>query len=236
MSQIIEQVRVDLKANVDEKTRNGAKHFFKEAIKVYGVKTAAVEKIAKAHWKQVKGLGKSEIFFLCEELYRSGVMEEVFVAADWLPNLAEDFERSDLETFRRWILSYIDNWAKCDSFCNHTVGDFMMKFPDCVDALKEWAKSENRWLRRAAAVSLIVPAKKGMFLEDAFEICDLLLTDGDDLVQKGYGWLLKAETEKHPGEVLAYVVKNKAVMPRTALRYAIEKLSKEQKELAMKKE
>jgi 3-methyladenine DNA glycosylase AlkD len=54
-------------------------------------------------------------------------------------------------------------------------------------------------------------------------------------VQKGYGWLLKAETEKHPNEVLAYVLKNKAVMPRTALRYAIEKLPKDQKAKAMQK-
>ena len=111
----------------------------------------------------------------------------------------------------------------------------MMKFPDCVGELKAWAKSGNRWLRRAAAVTLIVPARKGLFLREAFEISDLLLTDSDDLVQKGYGWLLKAETEKHPAEVLAYVLKNKAAMPRTALRYAIEKLPKEQKAEAMKK-
>ncbi len=236
MSQILEQVRADLKANVDEQTKNGAKHFFKEAINVYGVNTATVGKIAKTHWNQIKALEKKEIFSLCEELYRSGVMEEAFVAANWLPEIAERFERSDLATFKRWIECYIDNWAKCDGFCNHTVGDFMMKFPDCVGELKDWAKSSNRWLKRAAAVSLIVPAKKGMFLAEAFEICDLLLVDGDDLVQKGYGWLLKAETEKHPAEVLAYVLKNKVVMPRTALRYAIEKLPKEQKAEAMKRD
>jgi len=236
MSQIVGQVRAELKANADEQTRNGATRYFKEAITVYGVNTATVAKIVKTHWSQVKGLEKSEIFSVCEELFRSGVMEEAFVAADWLPNIAERFERSDLATFKRWILQYIDNWAKCDSFCNHTVGDFMMNFPDCVSELKEWAKSSNRWLKRAAAVSLVVPAKKGMFLAEAFEISDLLLTDGDDLVQKGYGWLLKAETEKHPKEIFAYVLKNKAVMPRTALRYAIEKLPKEQKAEAMKKD
>ncbi len=236
MSQIVLQVRADLKANADEQTRNGAKHFFKEAINVYGVKTATVGKIARNHWKEIKGLSKKEIFSLCEELYRSGVMEEAFVVSDWLPNISEQFERSDLATFKRWIECYIDNWAECDGFCNHTVGDFMIKFPDCVGELKLWAKSGNRWLKRAAAVSLIVPAKKGMFLREAFEICDLLLVDGDDLVQKGYGWLLKAETEKHAGEVLAYVLRNKGVMPRTALRYAIEKLPKEQKEQAMKKD
>jgi 3-methyladenine DNA glycosylase AlkD len=236
MSQIIAQVRADLKAKVDEKTLNSFQRFFKENVTAYGVKTATVGKIAKTHWNQVKGLEKKEIFCLCEELYRSGVTEEAFVAAFWLPNLADQFERSDLATFKVWIERYIDNWAKCDGFCNHTVGDFIEKFPDCVSELKNWAKSSNRWLKRAAAVSLIAPAKRGLFLKDAFEISDSLLADTDDLVQKGYGWLLKEESRKHPKEVLMYVVKNKKTMPRTALRYAIELLPKELKAEAMKKD
>jgi 3-methyladenine DNA glycosylase AlkD len=94
--------------------------------------------------------------------------------------------------------------------------------------MKSWAKSENRWLKRASAVSLIVPAKKGLFLKDALEICDmLLLADGDDMVQKGYGWLLKEESRVHQKEVFDYVVGNRLVMPRTALRYAIELMPKE---------
>lgn len=236
MSQILKQIRVDLKANFDEKTKNSAKRFFKEAIILYGVKTATVGKIAKKYWPQIKPLSKNEVFALCEELFSSGYMEEQFIACDWLPRIVDSFERSDLVVFKHWIDLYVDNWAKCDTFCNHTVGDFMMKFPDCVGELKGWAKSSNRWLNRASAVSLIVPAKKGMFLKEAFEICDILLTDPDDLVQKGYGWLLKAESEEHPKEVLAYVLKNKKSMPRTALRYAIEKLSKEAKLEAMKRD
>lgn len=50
------------------------------------------------------------------------------------------------------------------------------------------------WMRRAAAVSLIIPAKEGKFLEEAFEISDILMADKEDLVQKGYGWLLKVES------------------------------------------
>jgi 3-methyladenine DNA glycosylase AlkD len=99
-----------------------------------------------------------------------------------------------------------------------------------------WAKSENRWLKRASAVSLIVPAKKGLFLQDAFEICNVLLIDGDDMVQKGYGWLLKEESRKHQKAVFNYVVKNRSVMPRTALRYAIELMPRELKAEAMKKD
>jgi 3-methyladenine DNA glycosylase AlkD len=236
MNPILAQIRIDLKANVDEQTRKSFQRFFKEQVKYYGVKTDIVGKIAKKHWPQVKNLDKQKIFQLCEDLYQSDYTEEAFIVAFWLPNYIEHLEPSDLATFKTWIERYINNWAKCDGFCNHTIGDLIQKYPQTLSEVKSWAKSKNRWLKRASAVSLIVPAKKGMFLADAIEICDVLLLDGDDMVQKGYGWLLKEESRVHQKEVFDYVVKNRRVMPRTALRYAIELLPKELKAEAMKKD
>ena len=236
MDSILTQLRADLKANVDPQTQKTFQRFFKETVKYYGVKTPTVGKIAKKHWKQVSALDKKAIFGLCEELYRSGYTEEAFVVSSWLPNYMDHLEPADLATFKGWIERYIDNWAKCDSFCNHTVGDLIQKYPELVREVKTWAKSQNRWLKRASAVSLIVPAKKGMFLQEAREICDVLLLDGDDLVQKGYGWLLKEESRQHQREIFNYVVKNRKSMPRTALRYAIELMPKNLKAEAMKKE
>jgi len=235
MNNILEQLRTELKANVDLQTQKSFQRFFKEQVKYYGVKTENVGKIAKKYWKQVQALDKKTIFALCEELYRSDYTEEAFVVAFWLPNYIDNLEPSDLATFKSWIEKYINNWAKCDGLCNHTIGDLIQKYPQTLDEVKSWAKSSNRWLKRAAAVSLIVPAKKGCFLKDAFEICDELLTDGDDIVQKGYGWLLKEESRQHQKEVYNYVLENKDVMPRTALRYAIELMPKELKIEAMKK-
>jgi 3-methyladenine DNA glycosylase AlkD len=231
--QILDQIRLDFKASVDQKTQQSFQRFFKEKVQAYGVKTGTVAKIAKKHWTQVKNLTKLEIFSLCEQLYRSDYMEEAFVVSFWLPNMVDRFERCDLPVFRGWIERYINNWAKCDGFCNHTVGDFIEKFPECLGEVKCWAKSENRWMKRASAVSLIVPAKRGEFLADVFEISDMLLQDMDDMVQKGYGWLLKEASRKHQKEVFEYVMRNRQVMPRTALRYAIELMPKELKVQAM---
>jgi 3-methyladenine DNA glycosylase AlkD len=101
--------------------------------------------------------------------------------------------------------------------------------------LKKWAKSENRWMKRASAVALIIPARHGKFLKDIFEIANIVLLDKDDLVQKGYGWMLKAASEVYQKEVFEYVMKNKDKMPRTAFRYAIEKMPKNLKTKAMAK-
>ena len=235
MEKIIAKIRQILLENGDEKTRKQSEYFFKEQITVYGVKSATVQKIAKEIFAEIKEKPKAEIFAACEKLWQSGYMEESFVACVWSEKLGKKFEPADFEIVERWIKNYVSNWASCDTFCNHTVGDFVTMYPEFISKLKEFALSENRWVKRAAAVSLIVPARKGLFLNDIFEIADILLMDKDDMVQKGYGWMLKSASQAHQSEVFEYVMSKKTVMPRTALRYAIEKMPDDLKKLAMQK-
>jgi 3-methyladenine DNA glycosylase AlkD len=236
MHKIIREIRADLKASADEKTRSSAQRFFKEDVRLYGVKTAMVKRIARARFSEIKDEGKEKIFSLCEELFKSGCLEESFIACDWSYYLRNRYEPSDFGTFEGWVERYVSNWATCDTLCNHTIGSFLEQYPQYLVQLKNWARRENRWLRRAAAVSLIVPAKQGKFLREAFDISDLLLAEKDDMVQKGYGWLLKEESRKHEREVYDYILKNKNVMPRTALRYAIELMPEGQKAEAMRRD
>jgi 3-methyladenine DNA glycosylase AlkD len=235
MNSIINNIRRELKQNGDEKTRKTGQNFFKEKIRLHGVKTAIVTKIGKEYYKDIKDKKKTEIFNLCEELWRSGYMEESFIACNWSYLIRKDYEPKDFKVFEKWIGNFVSNWASCDTLCNHTVGAFVEMYPDYISDLKKWAKSKNRWMRRASAVSLIIPAKQGEFLNDIMEIADTLLLDQDDMVQKGYGWMLKAASHMHQKEVFGYIMKKKAIMPRTALRYAIEKMSKELKIKAMEK-
>ncbi len=235
MNTIIEQIRQELKDNVDEKTQRTAQNFFKEELKAYGVKIPTVNKISKTFFKEIKDKSKADIFGLCEKLWQSGNFEESIIACNWSYALCKQYEPVDFKIFERWVQNYVNNWASCDTLCNHTIGDFVEMYPEFISCLKEWAKSDNRWTRRAAAVTLIIPARKGLFLNDIFQIATTLLHDKDDLVQKGYGWMLKAASEAHQKEVFDFVIKHKAIMPRTALRYAIEKMPLEMKVEAMKK-
>ncbi|MDK2831361.1 MAG: hypothetical protein PWQ75_1113 [Methanolobus sp.] len=235
MTPIISQLRAELEQNSDEEARESSNRFFKEPIKCYGMKTPVARKIAKTYYKQISGKSKQEIFSLCEELLSSDYMEEAFIAFEWSYNLRKQYEPEDFAMFERWVGDYVNNWAKCDTLCNHTVGTFIDMYPQYIDSLKKWTTSENRWYRRAAAVTLVLAARRGEFLDDIFEIADMLLTDEDDLVQKGYGWMLKEASKQHQQEVFDYVVANRKVMPRTALRYAIEKMPKELRVKAMEK-
>ena len=235
MLKILTNIRKELKKNSEKKTKESFKRFFKEEVVLYGVKSAIVSKIAKKYFQEIKELNKKELFLICEELLKSNYCEEAYIVSNWLPKRLELFEKKDIKIFKKWIDLYINNWAKCDGFCNHTIGDLLEKFPEIMPEIKSWSKSKNKWLKRASAVSLILPARRGKYLTDVFEISDVLLLDAEDMVLKGYGWLLKEASRKHQKEVLSYVLKHKKIMPRTSLRYAIELMPEELRQKALKK-
>ena len=235
MKNIIDKIRVDLKKNIDVKTQASSQKFFREKIKSYGIKTSIVHTLSKEYFRSIESQSKNEIFELCDTLWQSGYIEESFIACNWSYYIHKRYQPEDFQIFEKWIDVYVNNWASCDTLCNHTIGEFIEVYPEFLINLKSFTKSENRWKRRASAVSLIVPARKGKFLNDIIEIAEILLLDKDDMVQKGYGWMLKVAGEKHQQEIFEFVNTNKAAMPRTSLRYAIEKMPEDLKRMAMEK-
>jgi 3-methyladenine DNA glycosylase AlkD len=224
MPELINKVRRELLAVSDKKTMETGLRFFKEKVNLYGVKAHDVRAIAKDNFALLIHSNKSDIFSLCEALWQSSYIEESLIACEWSHKIRKQYTPEDFLIFERWVARYVNNWASCDTLCNHTIGDFVQMYPDYLSELKRWALDENSWVRRASAVTLIVAARKGKYLYDIFEIAEILLRDGDDMVQKGYGWMLKSACKFHQQEVFEFVMRNKEVMPRTALRYAIEKM------------
>jgi len=160
---LIPTIRRELEHQVDEKTRSNSQSFFKERVTFYGVKTSIVSKIAQKYFLEIKCLSKQEIFSLCEELQKSDYIEEAFIAFHWAYQLRNKYEPGDFIHFENWLNKYVNNWAKCDTLCNHTIGAFIERYPQYLENLKRWAKSQNRWLRRASAVTLIIRLDRGNF-------------------------------------------------------------------------
>jgi len=230
---IIDEIKAEIIKNADEKTRLSGEKFFKEPVKLHGLKSAQVNLIAREFYRKLPERNRADVLDLCEELWQSGYLEETGIACIWAYNIRKEYVPEDFRVLERWVKKYLTNWASCDALCNHPIGTFIEMYPSYLAELKKWTMSENRCVKRASAVSLIVPARRGKFLKDIFEIADLLHADPDDMVQKGYGWMLKAASQAHQQEVFDYVMKKKATMPRTALRYAIEKMPADLKVKAM---
>lgn len=233
---MIEKIRRELKKMVDEKYKQGMINFFTEDIRPHGVRTGEARKIGAKYWKEIKNKNKREMWKLCEGLWQSGWFEEGIIAIDWSWRMKKNFVKADMKIFEEWLKKYVKNWAHCDDFCTHAMGYFMLMYPEFLGKLDKWAAAKNRWLRRAAAVTLIYPVRKeGKYLGKIFEIADKLLEDEDDLVRKGYGWMLKEASNVYPKKVFNYIMRRKDKMPRVSLRYAIEKMPKKWKQEAMRR-
>ncbi len=235
MNNIAQSLSDALISCADAKMAETGKNFFKEDIRLYGVKSSDVRKISKSFFKEIEYLSKQDILDICETLWQTGWHEEAVIACNWSYYIHKQYTVDDFNVFDRWLNSYVSNWAACDTLCNHTIGTIVEMYPQLINDITAWCASANRWVRRGAAVTLIIPARKGLFQQEIFGIADKLLQDKDDLVQKGYGWMLKAASEADCGGVYDFVSARKLFMPRTALRYAIEKMSKELRAKAMEK-
>jgi 3-methyladenine DNA glycosylase AlkD len=188
------------------------------------LRTPAARSVSQAQFGEVRGLSREEVFTLCESLLDCRRWPERLVAFDWAFRLRRQYVATDFGTFERWLHEHVDGWGPCDDLCTHALGSFLFAFPECVRRTRRWRKSGNRWVRRGAAVCLVYSARRGQARDAALSAAEDLLLDEDYLVQKGYGWLLKELSNREPDAVFGFVMERKDVMPRTALRYAIEKL------------
>ncbi len=197
--------------------------------------TPVVRKIGRRHYADVRELPKAEVFDRCEALLEEMDWRLRIIAFAWAFKQQKAYEVTDFDRFERWLVRYVEGWGSCDDLCTHAFGSLLYQFPTCASRVRPWTASQNRWVRRAAAVVHIYGLRRGGAPDEAFAIADRLLADDDQLVQKGYGWMLKEASKRAPRRVFDYVMTHKDVMPRTALRYAIEKLDASLRQQAMVK-
>lgn len=229
-------LRRALHKNREEQYAKDSQRFFNadEEMRCIGVRTPIVRRLAREYFRKLSSQKKEDVFAVCAELLASGLQEESVIAFQWAAACRRQWTMNDFQRFARWYKKFVHNWAQCDDACARIFGPITLQFPQLTKQTFLWTRSRNRWVRRAAAVSLIVPIRKdSAFLPQVFRVAQTLLLDDDPMVQKGYGWMLKEASGKHAKEVFDFVIRNRSTMPRTALRYAIEKLPSPKRAKAM---
>lgn len=222
---ILEKILLELEELAkDPKNIRDYSKFHKDGKDHVGIATPLVRKLSSKHFKEAKSLGKEQIFNLCEKLLKAKTKGCREIAFDWAYRARRGYEKGDFDIFENWLEKYVDDWGGCDDLCTHALGEFVFQFPESLPKMKGWTKSENKWFRRASAVVLIYPLRKGKCLKEALETARTLMRDEENLVQKGYGWMLKEASKRHQKDVVEFLLANKKTMNRTALRYAAEKL------------
>jgi hypothetical protein len=174
-----------------------------------------------------------------EKLLESPI-HEVRVGAvsimDWQARRKKTSEGRRKELFDLYLRRHdrINNWDLVDRSAPYVIGGYLFDKPR--DILYELARSKNMWERRTAILSTGYFIKQGE-VADTFRIAEMLLVDEQDLIHKATGWMLRAAGTQDRQQLLSFLDRHAATMPRTMLRYAIEHLDQEQRShyLSMKK-
>jgi len=132
-------------------------------------------------------------------------MEQVTLGLEILRHYYKNYTSELFPVFAKWT-DYLTNWAHTDEFARHHI------------------KSNNRWIRRATVVAFEIEAGKGNYLKEVLTICNKLMKDKDEMVQKGISWILKEASKKHPNEVVAFLLHWKPKISRKILSPACKKM------------
>ena len=221
----VARVRGELAAQADPQVREAAQQFSREPVMVWGVRAPAAREIARQAYQQVKTWPPGTRDEWAESLWASRRLEEAGVAIYVYRRLGKQFGAREFRLFERWLDRYVDNWGSCDGLAAWLIAAAIANDPAPIPRLSVWARSRNRWKRRAAIVSLLQEAKRGRRTSEILAIAEQLLEDGDDLVRKGLGWVLKEAYGKRPREVVGFLERVGARAPRLVLRIAAEKMS-----------
>ncbi|SET11861.1 DNA alkylation repair protein [Thalassotalea agarivorans] len=125
-------------------------------------------------------------------------------------------------------IDFVNNWDLVDSSCYYILGRWLYEQGLDCQQLFDFAKSNNLWHRRIAIISTLYFIRKQRF-EETLQLAEQLLFDQQDLIHKSVGWMLREVGNRSLETMTAFLDKHAYQMPRTMLRYAIEKLPAQQR-------
>jgi 3-methyladenine DNA glycosylase AlkD len=223
-SAVASQIRKALKDGGSAEHATGVQWFFKDEIKSHGWYTADLRRAARGFRRDVlKEFGFDFLLSVADELFSGNVLEEKVVAVFLLEKLNTDFGDCEFKLFESW-LDRINSWADHDGLVHDLIAPMVAAKPARVKAVFRWAKSRDRWHRRAACVALIRGTRAKIFFPEVVKLSNALLDDEDDMVQKGLGWLLRETAKFDAKRTVPYLMKIRARAPRLVLRTACETL------------
>lgn len=199
--------------------------FFKEEVQSRGWYTAELRKVAVRFRRTiVKELGVGFLVQVSDKLFAGEILDEKNFAVFLLGKPVADFGDAEFRLFESW-LDRVTSWADHDALVHYLISPMVAAEPARVQKVFRWARSRNRWRRRAACVALIRGARKKKFFPEIVKLSGMLLQDDDDIVQKGLGWLLRETAKFDAKRCVPFLMKIRVKAPRLVLRTACETLS-----------
>lgn len=223
--ELAKKAMVLLKSKANPEKAVQAQRYFKEQVSSLGLTSDEDRQIAAELYQTVRETWTvREAIELCEVLLPNKYLEAKGLATLVFLRYHKDFDRSLFSVIKKWLAQdYCDNWASVDVLCPDSLGVLLERFPDLVPKIVSWTDHPNRWVKRASAVSFIKLARRGRHLDPVYKISRKLFSVEDDLIEKANGWLLREAGKTDMARLEKFLLKNGRDIPRTTLRYAIER-------------
>ncbi len=212
----------ELKSYSNPAKAEHSKRFFKsgpgeygEGDKFLGITVPNQRKVAR----KFKNMELDEVQKLLQNKYHEARLTAVMLLV-YKVEKANEHVFEEVVQFYLKNLRYVNNWDIVDSSCHQILGRFL--FNKERDLLYELAQSENLWEKRIAMITCYHFIKRDDF-KDALKIAELLLNDDHDLIHKAVGWMLREIGNRNLDLETQFLDQHFKNMPRTMLRYAIEK-------------
>ncbi len=207
---------------------------------ISGIKFPEIEKIVKLTYKKYN-CSYTDAIEIFKILTHGNIEEEKFAGLFFLNQYKKSFDEETISLFREEYSNHCHTWSHCDSTSVRVLGPFLGKKGNeelAIKVVNEWSDADNLWIKRASMVILlkIIMLRKDFDDEFVFELVEKMLEFSDqNYIEKGIGWLLKTCSKYKPNIIFDYLMKNKNTLSRLILRYASEKLSKENRAEILKK-
>jgi 3-methyladenine DNA glycosylase AlkD len=234
---LADQIRRVLKDGGSTEHAAGVQWFFMAEIKSHGWYTAALRKAAvQSRRSLARERGMDFVVQVADQLFSGRNLEEKVFAVFLLKNQTRNFGDREFQLFASW-LDRVSSWADHDALVHDLLAPMIAADPSRSHEVFQWAKSPNRWRRRAACVALIRGTREKKFFSQIVRLSNQLLRikderekderekDKDHMVQKGLGWLLRETAKADPARTVPYLMKIRNKAPRLVLRTACETLS-----------
>ncbi len=192
-----------------------------------GVRTPQIRSIAK---KNIS-ISTTEMKTLIKSKYHEERLLGLIILANKYSKDKDEKVRNQLYKIYVSSFKYVNNWDLVDVTCPHVIGKHLMDKERSI--LYSWARSEDLWTKRIAIVSTHWFIRKND-LDDTFKIAEILLNDEHDLIHKAVGWMLREAGKRDLEKEEIFLKKHYKNMPRTMLRYSIEKFPEPKRQKYLK--
>jgi 3-methyladenine DNA glycosylase AlkD len=221
---IADEIRSLLKNGGSSEHAAGAQRFFKEEIKSHGWATKDLRRSAIALRRKIREeFGLEFLVRVADRLFTGRLLEEKIYAVFLLEKITHELSDAEFELFESW-LPRISSWADHDGLVHYLIGPMIVAKPARAHKVFTWARSANRWHRRAACVALVQATRKKIVFAQVVRLSNMLLSDEDDMVQKGLGWLLRETAKADAKRAVPYLMSVRGRAPRLVIRTACETL------------